>query len=425
MTSFRKAPSTIGTTASARRSILILAFLIPFLPRPTLIHPARLVGPAVIAGALFVFALLVVTHRLRRTVDARLRTLIFLSAAACALYLTRLALTGYLDEELELLYSRFLLFGIVIAVVRYLELPGATLEELFRVFLLGYLANVVIQILIGVSGVTYLEPVRPARTLGFSIPFFKTTGTPRSFGEFGILTAAALSYVLVYRNRLGRVNASLALMAIGFAVLISQSRNVILTAFVVIGAYAVMRRTRNNVLGYWILAAALLIPFVIDEVLPAVEDVAVVESLVGRGVLASNVEARFELVDLGVEFLTDRPEDALFGHDWASWYDFTIIRTGMRISPHNHFIATFVTFGLLGGALVMYSLFVHPVIRMLRVGFRSDHERQLVYLAFVGAIVSLSFYEGFFSPILGMMLGVVWFVGYGLSPDGHSVRLPP
>ena len=74
---------------------------------------------------------------------------------------------------------------------------------------------------------------------GVKIPFFKNTGVPRSYGEYGILMSMAWAYWLVNFDRLAHHLRAVSGILLVAAIFVSQSRSTYLAVLVVTGAYCI------------------------------------------------------------------------------------------------------------------------------------------------------------------------------------------
>jgi hypothetical protein len=85
--------------------------------------------------------------------------------------------------------------------------------------------------------------------------------------------------------------------------------------------------------------------------------------------------------------------------------------------------------GLIGGSLTILGIFFFPLASILRslsvdaLSADQRRRRKLVPTAAAGVLVSLNFYEGFFSLALGVYMGMVWYLMLGRDciHDDHAV----
>jgi O-antigen ligase len=98
--------------------------------------------------------------------------------------------------------------------------------------------------------------------------------------------------------------------------------------------------------------------------------------------------------------MAEEPAQSLIGHSRAEWRERSEEELGAETAIHNHFVASLVNLGLLGGLATVGVLFVQPMWRIARRREASDADAVFVFTAGLGTIASLSFYEGFFSPSL-------------------------
>ena len=97
-------------------------------------------------------------------------------------------------------------------------------------------------------------------------------------------------------------------------------------------------------------------------------------------------------------------------------------RLGAEAAIHNHFLASLVNLGLVAAVVTTVVLFVQPLARLVRRGLLRDRERVAVFAAALGAITSLSFYEGFFSPSLMLVWALLIAAAFSESPGDPAPR---
>jgi len=329
--------------------------------------------------------------------------------AGTTVYLFRVAFVGD-PTEYPFAASRVLMVAAIFAFfVLARERP---VETSFHWITLGVLILSALALYIGTTGTNFLEPPRPARSFGVELPVMKTAGVPRSYGEQGIFYALAISYFLGYRSRFPAwAQIPIVALLLGGAI-VSQSRNVYLAVVVVVAAwYLIVSPGRYLALRVVVIAASIA-TFVVQFLLQFLAQTPVIAPLVGEGIYERNVYRRFTLLDAAQSFVSEQPLRALVGFDHHEWRTTTM---GIEeVGLHNNFAASLVHLGLVAGAITLVGLFFLPafrVISQLEAGDLDDAQsrvRKVCLTALVGALISLNFYEGFFSLVLAFLVAVLW-----------------
>ncbi len=386
---------------------VIVVAIVPLVPRPTTGGNLALIAPLVGAALAYLAAIegLTARSRGRRMLPG---ALVVSLVIATGFYSARVVWLGQ-GEELQFAVSRILLVGVICAAAVLAH--GGREELVLRGFAYGVVVLGLLVAVIGFTGLHVLEAPLPARTLGVRLPWFKTAGVPRSFGEQGIILSVALAYYLVNRKRLplvlrvGLPIASVVIVAMG------QSRNILLAAVVVLGMWYLVVRP-----GRWLLAGATLVAcgvatLVVEQLLPIFARTSLGGALIGEGIFQRNVEARFGLVSGAIELVRQEPLRALIGWQHADWRQFGL--TDYDVGVHNHVASSMLFLGVIAGSVTLWVILVRPLHRILAVLAGSagsalgDRGRTLVVAA-AGILVSLNFYEGFFSLTLGIFVGLMW-----------------
>ncbi len=408
--------------AFVERPVLVASMLlmaaVPLVPRPTSGGALALVAPVV--GAVFAYLAVVEVLATGRRGGPRLPGALAATASlATAAYAVRVLWLGE-TEEIQFVISRVLLVFVVCSVT--VLAAGHGDEELLRAFAYGVLVLGALVALVGVTGIHLLEAPSPARTLGIRLPWFKTAGVPRSYGEQGVIVSLALAYLLVYGRRLPpvlRVGLPAACVVI---VAMGQSRNVLLAAVTVVLAWFLVIRP-----GHWLLARITLLAcgvatLVVEQLLPLIADTSLGAALIGQGIFQRNVEARFGLVGGAVHLVRDQPLRALVGWQHQDWRQFNL--TDYDVGVHNHIASSVLFLGVIAGTATLLVVFVLPLHRLLVVLGSTPvpevrRRAQVLVTAATGILVSLNFYEGFFSLTVGIFVGLTWAFLVGVGDRGR------
>jgi hypothetical protein len=291
------------------------------------------------------------------------------------------------------------------------------------VLFLGYILLACVIIFVGVSGIGIFGEVRPARTYGIKLPFFKTAGVPRSYGEFGVIACAAWSYFLVSKRDLSRPCRWAVAIVIILSVIISQSRSTYMGILLVsISYFALLRRATRLMIGICLLVS-LLFPLIVSTGMSAFQENRLGKALMGEGLYEKNVHGRFATFQKAMNLLLNEPGRLVFGISHAEW---TRVAAGLEdaaedadVGLHNHFLSNVVFLGPVGGAIALLIFFV-PLVALIKYAPFDVVDNQLLFLSFCGMSVCLNFYEGFFSIIVALELCCLW-ISYG---NRWGVALP-
>lgn len=401
---------------------LMLIALVPLLPRPTIEGVGSLGTPVV--GALLVYlAAMERTTWPRDRARPRIPQQWLIGALAATTFYAFRVLLSSGSEEVPFAVSRVLLLAIVVSCfIVFAQIPTESVLHWFAVggVVLGLLVG-----FIGVTGAVLLEPPSPARTLGIELPWFKTAGVPRSYGEQGIILSILLAYLFGYWRSMGLAFRTLLLVSCTLVLLMGQSRNMLLASVVVVLTWLFVASR-----GHWVQLRLVLIlsavaTFVVELLLPVVLTTGLGRAVVGEGIFETNVISRFALREGVADLIASAPFASVVGFDHADWtggnYD-----EYEGIGVHNHFLATLLFVGIIAGGLTLWALFISPCLTVLR--SLSDGElnaaqvrrRQVLLTALAGVLVSLNFYEGFFSFTLALVIGLLWQLGAGYDTEQRS-----
>jgi len=202
-------------------------------------------------------------------------------------------------------------------------------------------------------------------------------------------------------------------------VLVVQSRNVLVAALAVlagfVGPFAAFRRSFAFSSWYSPFAS----PFIAEAVAPTLETTALGSEIIGERGLRANVYKRFELLDVALEFTTGDPLRAVVGRSRADWSERAAEVFGEETAIHNHFAASAVNLGLVGTVVTIGILFAQPLWRIVRRGAWHDRGQVAVYAASLGVVISLSFYDGFFSPSLMVLWALLTHLAFPVQHRGR------
>lgn len=416
-------------TAASVAPLLLLAMVLPLVPRPTAGGILAVLAPGVLLLALVAF---VAVGGLRVPLRGALAHGF---ALRVALLLGILALdgTGILVRQSwdELLYfgSRVLVVAGIVIISMWLGAAPDALRRTYRALTTGYLVLAALILWVGITGVGIFEPAAPARVYGVEFPFAKNSGVPRSFAELSIIAIGAWAYVLTWGRRHQLPLRVLAGAVIAFSMIVSQARTVFLAAAVVTIAYALLRARPSRSLARWMLLAVLTVPLFAEIALTAVRGSAPATALIGEDTTEENVEARLTLYRLAWQQIRSADlGELLFGLERSSWADSSTLVFGQSLVLHNHTLATILFFGVIGGSLALVLLYVAPALTIIGHGLQ-DESRRFAFLLVLGSLTSLQFYEGAFSPVLMLHVAATWFVAYAYEgstadPTERSERRP-
>ncbi|WP_182613789.1 hypothetical protein [Dietzia sp. DQ11-38-2] len=243
----------------------------------------------------------------------------------------------------------------------------------------------------------------------------KTAGVPRSFGEQGIVVAIVLAFVLVFWSSLTKTKRVLALATVLSLQLTGQSRNMLLSMVLVIVAWFLIRSGAKVIVAATVLVLSATSTFLMEQVYPSLAETDVGSSIVGDGVLETNVTARFRLVDGATQLISNDPIKALAGWSHSEWL--VVAPLGLENNIHNHFVALLIYLGVPIGILTIAFFFAVPLYRILKSYTRTscasaNRNSVFVVVSGCGVLSSLNFYEGFFSISLAIYVGLLWSMAY-------------
>lgn len=383
-----------------------VVFSLPFFPRPTILHPTRYLVAAGLAVMIAAFWLWYLTRK-SHFIPHRFRylQLLALVSAVALFYGPRAVMNENADPST--LLGRLLTLVTTFTVAAWILRREIAIQDVYRRFFYGFLLLSVAVIAVGVTGVALLGEVRPPRPFGWG--FFKTTGVPKSYGEFGILATAAWAYLLVFKSEQRRFVWYGALVLCFLATLISQSRNVYLAVLLVVGMHFVLRSRIGRRTAPLMLGVALALPMLVFAMLPFFETSAVGKTVIGEEIYRRNVYGRQELLQAGLDVILSRPGDFLFGSDTTRALESVVTKGGEEVGVHNHFLLELLTLGLVPGVLNIL-IFLIPAIYCARSRLLEKREGAFLYLTALGLISCYQFYAGLFSAVAAVHQGALWAV---------------
>lgn len=409
----------------AQALALIAIALIPLIPRPTFGGYVAILAPAVGGVAAYLGVLQSLTARRSRLIPV---LPLYLVTLATTLYGARVV---WDSEWSELLYFASRVLFILTIVACCVSINGNGFEAGLRWFIYVTLALSALVLLVGLTGLDVLEPARPGRLLGIQIPFFKTAGVPRSFGEQGIVLALMLGYFLAYRQLMPRWLR----WALGFScvvvIVMAQSRNVLLCAVAMSVMWLAVVHRRWVLVRIGLVAAGLA-TFVMDQIIPLLQDTLIGQALIGQGVFHRNVEARFTLVYGALTMIAANPVRSLIGWSHAQWAMYSPLASQTSgLVVHNHFVSSIMFLGIIGGSLTILALYVLPLRNVVTSLEKLNSEsiearrRRFAVVSSTGALICVNFYEGFFSLALALQIGILWTLMVATDEEVARTAEPP
>lgn len=387
------------------RLFMAFIFLIPIMPRPTAEGPEKWLVPALCAGLIGAW---LVAWPKRHLGKWSFQVLALLLTFPIAAFMLRMVVDSATDEVLQLV-SRVLFATTVFVLVHWMSTTTLTLEQRFQCFFWGFVLSSLLAIFVSITGVQILEPesVKPSRYLGL----YKTTGVFRSFGEFGIMGAIAWCYLLFFGHRM-RLNTKVICGAIVLAaLLVAQSRNVYLViVFATAWVSAIRYLNISPVFKFLTATLIFLIPVGVEYTIPILTSSSIGRTLVGQenSVFERNIHVRFDQFSEGFELISMDPMGSVAGHSRATWRESSLRKRGIYVSPHNHFLSNFLFLGLVGGTVWIVGLYVVPSWQLARRADIGRPELQFSLSILLCTCIGLSFYEGFFSLVVALVLAQAW-----------------
>lgn len=403
------------------RPLLLFVLLTPLVPRPTVTGRLALLAPASMVLLIAAFTLgVAVVATIGRNESIVIGRMLFVLIVPTMLYGLRILAEAEWSEGGYFAAKLAMSLGSLV-ILTWLYASEVSVEQLYRALLVGYLLLAALMLYVGVTGQGVFEPARPARSYGFHIPFFKAAGIPRSYGELAIFSTAVLAYLLVYRRRMRRPLWAFAMVAWCLTELIAQSRTGFISAAVVLLGFIGLRVLARRTAAFLMIIGVLSIPIAAQWLYPSLQAEQYVSDVIGQSTFQANVDLRVNMYGMALSWLT-HPSTSLFfwGIDRSQWLAGTTANLGTPVVLHNYFLSELMFFGLAAGMLSILGLLLLPLWRLASSGL-VDRQEEVVFLATIGMVTSLQFYEGFFSLILMWQLAALWYVAYGRARPGRRV----
>lgn len=390
-----------------------MLFLIPFIPRPTLDHPSKYLAPVVIAALAYIYALWFLARKDKsNTPHDKTAVLGTVLMTVMSIYLARVVVNGEWDE-LPHLGGRLLGSVLVVITLGWMNKRNIPLKDVYRAIFNGSVGLSLIVIFVGVTGIAVFGEIKHARTLGIAIPFHKSVGIPRSYGEFGVIMSVAWAYMLIYG---GEYKAKLRVflgVVLFMAILISQSRSTWVGIIMVTAGYMLLKSRATKRIVASLLLVALVIPVAI-EMVP--KDLPVVKSLVGESTYKTNVSKRYDQYRRAVDLLTNKPSVLLLGIKHSMWMEYSSGVEGEEESLHSHFFSILIFLGLIGGTINLL-VYLLPMLNLISINTYANRDISMLVISVLGVLTCLHFYEGFFSMITSVVTASMWH-SYRMLSDG-------
>lgn len=385
--------------------LLLTAALIPLSPRPTAGGLLAFPAPALVVFVVASAAMAIAVGTWVTPLQARdLRTLLGLLLLPLVFYgIGVFQQSG--NDELVYLASRMAMAATIVAIYVLCVAARVAPRRVGGALLVGYLLLSLLIAFSSLTGLALFEPVGPARDYGVALPFGKTSGLPRSYGELSILSSTALAYLLVHRGGMQRSLWVPAMVLVLMSIVMAQSRTGFVAALFVLVTFAtqVWFRARVTRAVLTVLAVA---PFLILLLYPLLRDGRLVVSFVGENTISRNVDYRIGIYEIALEQL--RAADlsrVAFGLDRAEWLALMTRTFGTPFELHNNWLSNVLFLGWIGGVMAILVI----LLPLFRLASSVDPDARFLVLAGIGAVVSLQFYEGFFSLVLALQVGVSWY----------------
>lgn len=375
---------------------LIFIFLVPFIPRPTIDHSLKYLAPASVALVIITFFFKKLSSN-RNIQSLQKYKFLIVSCSCYSLFSYILNILAFSEfSEFQYFVSRVLsVFLFLILFLWYLS-DGQNFELSLSVFSLGMFFLCLLIIFIGFTGINLFGEMRPPRTYGIKMPFFKNSGVPRSYGELGILFSILFGYLLVYGQQVKKIW-KLTLFAVMFlSIIITQSRSTYLAIIIMIMTYIAFRLRLNRKVMVMMVLVSLFLPaivgaFVYSEQASIIKDIFMSEKLYEK-----NVDSRFESYTIIFDIIKKEPFRSVAGISHKKYIEYISQIKNIEVGLHNHFLSDIVYLGVFGGVM-NFCLLIFPIIYMALHSTFYSKKRIFCLLASVGAIICLQFYEGFFS----------------------------
>jgi O-antigen ligase len=402
-------------------------FIIAFMPRPTVDSSVALIAPIVIS----IFLFLSLSYFFLNGVgiissNYRLINLFTIMFFIIFLYATRIAIRNE-SNELNYLLGRILSFLIIVVFLTWLNSRQVSVVEIYKSIFFSVIFVSLIVTYFGITGrggffiFSGMEHGREFSS-GFSVPFYRSAGIERSYGEFGIFLSAAWAYYLLFRKNHTFIIRSICGILLILSIIISQSRTTWLALILVTTTFLFIKVGGRKIIIYFLLAMTFFLPLVTNLISTVGRELPGIRSIIGdRNIHEANVESRHNIDVLAINLFFKKPVEMLVGISHAKWFE-AFPRNFEKDSGHgiagihNHFLANLVYMGLFSGLLYML-LYLIPAIRLINLDFYHQKDIFLILLCTIGLITCLNFFEGFFSPISSVILATLIYTSYRSEPE--------
>jgi hypothetical protein len=398
------------------RPLLVFIVLTPLIPRPTVSGLPALLAPAFLVFILIAFFICVVSLAKLQTSELPIvGRIFFLLLVPTLIYGIRILAQSQWSEEGYFAAKLGMSVGGLV-ILLWLYAAKVDVQRVYKALLAGYIMLAVLMMYVGVTGQGVFEPARPSRSYGLHIPLFKAAGVPRSYGELAIFSSLVLAYLLVYRREMKKSLWLLAVVLWFGSELVAQSRTGFIAGAVVLIGFASIRMLARRAVAFLIILGSLSIPVAAQLLYPSLQSEPFISDVIGQNIIQQNVTFRVDMYATAFSSLSNPSISLLtWGIDREQWFVGTGGALGTDTVLHNYFLSTLMFFGVLGGSLTLLGLVIMPLWRLASSGLVT-RQQEVAFLATIGMVTSLQFYEGFFSLILMLQLAVLWYVAYGAEP---------
>lgn len=415
-----RAPLSASSDKVSTAALMAFAAILPLVPRPT----TGTLGEILAGGLVSILIVSLVVACSRAELDAPTsRTVARLVVVIVILAISEggKILVTQDWQEFAYLTGRFLALTLSLSVFIWCRVSGVPPSRFLRNFTVGYLLLAVIMIYIGLSGSSVFGQVRPGRDLGIALPFSKTPGVPRSYGELSILSSVAWAYLLTQWRHLRKAIWLPSAVLIMTSELVAQSRTGLLAWALVTLVFVVLRARPSAFFARALVLATALVPLLADLAVARGRNSGLVSFVVGSDTLANNVTTRLSLNRLATDMLLNSDLKSLtFGIGRSTWVDASQQLTGATTELHNQLLASLTFDGIFVGSLFILTCYLVPLWRLSGQVRNGDPESLLLFIAGIGALFSVQFYPGFFSLTISLIVGLLWSATWRSSHGGNG-----
>ncbi len=387
-------------------------FCLPLIPRPTLENPLKFISPIFIFSLISLFFIWqMLNYKYLFIYQKSLLLVITLNILIIFIYLLKIYLCKEWDE-LPFLVSKILAFVLLLTFLRWMIIKNISIEYIYRCVFYGVFALSMIIIFSSFTGISLFggeRDILPPRVFGIAMPFYKTAGVPRSFGELGIFLVIGWVYYICYHHTFRLSFKVISAIVFILATVASQSRSSYLAIGLAFMAYLFIKFKINIYRSLFLIV--LILPLLISLSLPFLINMPVAKMFIGEKVYEKNVINRILSYGLAIDIIVKNPKDALWGISHESWKKYYSAFTNEEAVLHNNFLANVLYLGIIAG-FINIAILIIPILNILKLHINRSTVLTACYLITLGTIVSLQFYEGFFSVIYILQLSILWYVKY-------------